>query len=44
MSFNPSEMKKYVNKDSSVLVVWDVQETLVNSIFNKMNLLTKLKS
>jgi nicotinamidase-related amidase len=43
MSFNPSEMKKYVNKDSSVLVVWDVQETLVNSIFNKNEFINKTK-
>ncbi len=43
MSFNPSEMKKYVNKDNSVLVVWDVQEALVNSIFNKEEFLAKTK-
>jgi len=41
--FNPEELKKYIRKDNSVLVVWDVQEALVNSIFNKDEFLQKLK-
>ena len=41
--YNKDEMKKLINKKNSVLVVWDVQEVLVNSIFNKEEFLTKLK-
>jgi len=41
--YNKDEMKKLINKKNSVLVVWDVQEALVNSIFNKDEFLTKLK-
>ncbi|MFB6490795.1 MAG: isochorismatase family cysteine hydrolase [Thermoproteus sp. AZ2] len=41
--FNVEELKKYVTRNNSVLVVWDVQEALVNSIFNKDQFLTKLK-
>ncbi len=43
MAFNPSEIVKLVNKDNSVLVVWDVQEALVNSIFNREEFITKTK-
>jgi nicotinamidase-related amidase len=41
--YNKDEMKKLITKKNSVLVVWDVQEALVNSIFNKEEFLTKLK-
>ncbi|WP_373468455.1 isochorismatase family cysteine hydrolase [Acidianus infernus] len=41
--FNKDEVKKFIRKDNSVLVVWDVQEALVNSIFNKEEFLQKLK-
>ena len=41
--YNKDEMKKLITKKNSVLVVWDVQEALVNSIFNKDEFLTKLK-
>jgi|BEDMetMinimDraft_2_1075160.scaffolds.fasta_scaffold02613_2 nicotinamidase-related amidase len=41
--FNLEEVKKLIRKDNSVLVVWDVQETLVNSIFNKEEFISKLK-
>ncbi|AAK41433.1 cysteine hydrolase [Saccharolobus solfataricus] len=41
--FNPEEIKRLVNKNNSVLVVWDVQEGLVNSIFNKNEFIAKLK-
>jgi len=41
--YNKDEMKKLITKKNSVLVVWDVQEALVNSIFNKEDFLTKLK-
>lgn len=41
--FNPDEIKKFVRKNNTVLVVWDVQDALVNSIFNKEEFLSKLK-
>jgi len=41
--YNKDEMKKLITRKNSVLVVWDVQEALVNSIFNKDEFLTKLK-
>ncbi|WP_338598410.1 isochorismatase family cysteine hydrolase [Sulfolobus tengchongensis] len=41
--FNVEEIKKFINRSNSVLVVWDVQETLVNSIFNKDEFIKKLK-
>ncbi|BCU68906.1 isochorismatase family cysteine hydrolase [Stygiolobus caldivivus] len=41
--FNKDELKKFITKKNSVLVVWDVQEALVNSIFNKDTFLAKLK-
>ena len=41
--FNKEEVKKFINRKNSVLVVWDVQEALVNSIFNKEEFLSKLK-
>jgi len=41
--YNKDEMKKFITRKSSVLVVWDVQEALVSSIFNKDEFLAKLK-
>ncbi len=41
--FNPEELKKFIRRDNSVLVVWDVQEALVNSIFNREEFLRALK-
>ena len=41
--YNLEELKKYIRRDNSVLVVWDVQEALVNSIFNREEFLQKLK-
>jgi nicotinamidase-related amidase len=41
--YNKDEIKKFIRKDNSILVVWDVQEALVNSIFNKEEFLQKLK-
>ncbi|MDT7902087.1 MAG: isochorismatase family cysteine hydrolase [Acidianus sp.] len=41
--YNKDEIKKFIKKDNSILVVWDVQEALVNSIFNKEEFLQKLK-
>ncbi len=41
--FNLDEIKKLVKKNNSVLVVWDVQDALVNSIFNKDEFINKLK-
>ncbi|AHC52105.1 isochorismatase [Sulfolobus acidocaldarius SUSAZ] len=41
--FNPEEIKKLINKGNSVLVVWDVQDTLVNSTFNKEEFIAKTK-
>ena len=41
--FNKEEVKKFITRKNSVLVVWDVQEALVNSIFNKEEFLSKLK-
>jgi len=40
--YNLEELRKYVKRDNSVLVVWDVQEALVNSIFNRNEFLQKL--
>lgn len=36
-------MLKGINANNTALVVWDVQEALVNSIFNKEEFLSKLK-
>jgi hypothetical protein len=33
--YNKDEVKKFINRKNSVLAVWDVQEVLVNSIFNR---------
>ncbi|AWR97896.2 isochorismatase family protein [Acidianus sulfidivorans JP7] len=41
--FNLEELKKFIRKDNSVLVVWDVQEALVNNIFNKGEFIPKLQ-
>ena len=41
--YNKDEMKKFITRKNSVLVVWDVQEALVSSIFNKDEFLAKLK-
>ncbi|EZQ04903.1 isochorismatase [Candidatus Acidianus copahuensis] len=41
--FNVEELKKLVKKNNSVLVVWDVHEALVSSIFNKDEFLSSLK-
>ncbi|BDC17181.1 isochorismatase family cysteine hydrolase [Acidianus sp. HS-5] len=41
--FNKDELKKFIRKNNSVLVVWDVQEALVSSIFNREEFLQKLK-
>ncbi|MGC8663357.1 MAG: isochorismatase family cysteine hydrolase [Thermoplasmata archaeon] len=37
------ELKDFLKPEKSVLVVWDVQETLVNAIFNKDEFLRNLK-
>ena len=38
------DLKSVVNPEHSCLVVWDVQNALVNSIFNKTEFLTNLKN
>lgn len=40
--YNLDVIKKFVKKENSVLVVWDVQEALVSNIFNKAEFLKKL--
>ncbi|MEL9991189.1 MAG: isochorismatase family cysteine hydrolase [Thermoproteus sp.] len=40
---SPNELKKFIRRSNSVLVVWDVQEALVNMIFNRDEFLAKLK-
>ncbi len=40
---NPEELKRFIKRSNSVLVVWDVQEALVNAIFNREEFLAKLK-
>ncbi len=37
------ELKDFLRPEKSVLVVWDVQESLVNMIFNKEEFIEKLK-
>ena len=41
--YSKDEVKKFITRKNSVLVVWDVQEALVNSIFNRDEFLAKLK-
>ena len=38
----PSQAKDYLSPSRTALIVWDVQEALVGSIFNKEDFLTKI--
>lgn len=41
--YNPRDLIPLIKRGNSVLVVWDVQEALVNSIFNRSEFIAKLK-
>lgn len=40
---SPQELAKFIKRSNSVLVVWDVQEALVERVFNRDEFLAKLK-